>query len=196
MKTFAWILVAGAVVAGVWLVIDRRNSSPWVPDEFVIEGDEGAPIRPQDAPTARDRVSPAAGSPPRVSGDELEPQPTPSLLPGPTPSGPPGGTPVGQADRASSSSPLSPTPRSTESTGGFYVQVGAYGETANAKRRAAELEELGFEVFSRAVDTADGRPATAVRLGPFASRAAAVEAAARFVETNPGASTLIGEGEN
>lgn len=219
MKTFALFLAAIAVVAGVWFLRESQVKSPWVPDEFRVEGEgEGvAAVGSQAAlETARtdldDEPAIGAARARRVKEDaasadepaDLNAEPQPALPSGssmPVPAAPvPGPSPMPAASgevvsgpSSLSASPLSATPRAQAGTTPFYVQVGAFGENANAERRVGELEKQGFPVFSSTVDTHDGKSATAVRLGPFADRAAAVSAAARYLEVNPGQSTLIGD---
>lgn len=68
--------------------------------------------------------------------------------------------------------------------GRFLVHLGVYGNAANANNLVASAKKLGLPSLSEAADV-DGKPATRVRLGPFASRAAAEAARLKFKEAEP-----------
>ena len=51
------------------------------------------------------------------------------------------------------------------------MQVGAFGEAANADREAARLREFGWDARVKMGNRADGSIAYRVRIGYFASRA-------------------------
>jgi rare lipoprotein A len=90
-------------------------------------------------------------------------------------------TAVGRAEpppRAAATPPAAPDPETC-----FWVQVGAFGEIANARRAQAALAAAG----ERAV-VLEGLDALArVRLGPFTEAAAAEQARNRVTDAWPGA---------
>lgn len=62
---------------------------------------------------------------------------------------------------------------------GFAINVGLFADAANADRVFKRLQEAGLPVFIQVVDSPNGQR-TRVRVGPFASRALADDAAARI----------------
>lgn len=69
------------------------------------------------------------------------------------------------------------------------VQVGAYAESAKAREVRQKLEKAGFKTYTQVIDTKDGSR-TRVRVGPFASRAEAEQAAAKIKALDLPASLL------
>ncbi|MCS4510374.1 SPOR domain-containing protein [Xylophilus ampelinus] len=61
----------------------------------------------------------------------------------------------------------------------FVVQVGAFGDTAKAQEARAKLARSGLKTYVQSVDTKEGKRHR-VRVGPFANRAEADQAAARI----------------
>jgi DedD protein len=59
------------------------------------------------------------------------------------------------------------------------VQVGTFGQKANADRLVASLRNRGFEAFVSATERA-GKPLYRVRVGPAGSRDAATATAGRL----------------
>jgi DedD protein len=59
------------------------------------------------------------------------------------------------------------------------VQVGAYTEPAKLRDARQKVESLGFKTYTQVIEV-DGSKRTRVRVGPFASRAEADQAAARI----------------
>jgi len=62
------------------------------------------------------------------------------------------------------------TPRAAAAAGGYAVNLGAYGNLANAKTLFGQLRGAGLPATSDAVTLA-GKPAARLRLGPYARRA-------------------------
>lgn len=62
---------------------------------------------------------------------------------------------------------------------GFAINVGLFADAANADRVFKRLQEAGLPAFIQVVDSPNGQR-TRVRVGPFASRALADDAAARI----------------
>jgi cell division septation protein DedD len=102
-----------------------------------------APPAPIPAPAVTAVPEPASAEPA-----------TPSPSPAPSPSVP-------------APKPAAPV---TAATGGYAVNLGAYGNLANAKTLFEQLRAAGLPATSDAV-TLSGKPAARLRLGPYARRA-------------------------
>ena len=59
------------------------------------------------------------------------------------------------------------------------VQVGAYGDPAKLHEARAKVEKLGLKTYTQVIDSEAGKR-TRVRVGPYATREQADEAAARL----------------
>lgn len=105
---------------------------------------------PAPAPAVRD-VPPPAAVPPPVT--------PPPATPAPVPSSPP------------------PAPAAV-AAGGFSVTAGSFGNRANADALVARLKSSGLPAYTEPT-LANGQPATRVKVGPFATRAAAEAARVR-----------------
>ena len=60
--------------------------------------------------------------------------------------------------------------------GRFVVQVGAFAEVTAAREARARVEKLGLRTYTQVVETSNGKRIR-VRVGPFASRDQAAQAA-------------------
>lgn len=69
------------------------------------------------------------------------------------------------------------------------VQVGAYADAAKAREVRQKLEKAGFKTYTQVIETKDGSR-TRVRVGPFASRVEAEQAAAKIKALDLPASLL------
>ncbi|UCD69794.1 MAG: SPOR domain-containing protein [Betaproteobacteria bacterium] len=90
---------------------------------------------------------------------------------------------VGEAAQPTASAPpVSDEPTSSPSTAalGFVVQLGAFSNAQNATRLAAKVRENRFEAYTELVITSDGKR-TRVRVGPYPTRAAALQARDRLM---------------
>lgn len=98
-------------------------------------------------------------------------------------------TPSGARVPSSPSPAPAPAPASTSRSGPYSVQVGAYAQSANADRRAAQLRSRGHDVriISR---QSRGRTLKVLLLGGYGSRAAAESAAASF-RSKEGADAIV-----
>lgn len=67
---------------------------------------------------------------------------------------------------------------------GQYVHLGVYANAGNANELVASLKKAGFAAFGEPVQY-QGKPATRVRVGPFANRAGADAARLRIRELKP-----------
>jgi DedD protein len=81
--------------------------------------------------------------------------------------------------RATSRSPVAEKlvtqPKNASEEEGFVVQLGAFSKSENAAKLAATVRESRFEAYTEVVSTAQGER-TRVRVGPYATRAAAEDA--------------------
>ncbi len=156
--------------------------------------------KPADTAVAETRKEPAAPkvetphvavAPKREVKPETKPEPKPEARPAPAA--------VARADEAARARALlegrTPAPPSTVVADGassaasagssdaaaarFVVQVGAFGDTAKAQEARAKLARSGLKTYVQSVDTKDGKRHR-VRVGPFANRAEADQAAARI----------------
>ena len=105
---------------------------------------------------------------------------SPSAAPAPTrtqQSGPIGKEPAPAAPTAPVSAAA--TPASAEFR--FALQVGAFANEDNARKAQAKLQAAGFKTYTEVLDTSQGKRIR-VRVGPFATRAEAEQAAPRIKE--------------
>jgi DedD protein len=75
--------------------------------------------------------------------------------------------------------PQEPKDGKSAASARVVVQVGAYGDATKAREVRQKLEKAGFKTYTQVVDGA-GAKRTRVRVGPFASKAEADQAAARI----------------
>jgi len=73
--------------------------------------------------------------------------------------------------------------------GRFIVQVGAYADAAKAREVRLKMERVGIKTYTHVANTKDGQ-LTRVRVGPFASRSEAEQAAAKVKKLDLPASVL------
>jgi DedD protein len=77
---------------------------------------------------------------------------------------------------ASVAAPPTPAPRADAATAvsgtRFVVNLGSYGNAANAEALRVRLRDAGLKVYGEPIQI-DGKPATRLRAGPYASRAEA-----------------------
>ncbi|WP_082585569.1 SPOR domain-containing protein [Hydrogenophaga sp. Root209] len=132
-----------------------RQVLPMVAVPVVVAPAEPSPLAP--AETA------AVATPPPMES-VAEPPPVP-------PAEPPSLEPAIAAAPAPA-----PTPAAQE---GFAINVGLFADATNAERVHTRLIDAGLPAYIQVVDSSSGRR-TRVRVGPFASRALADEAAPRI----------------
>lgn len=141
--------------------LEVRND---VPVRVVALDAEPAPKPAAEAP------KPAAPPPPAAAAKPAEPKPA---EPKPAPPKPAETKP---AATASAAKPPAPAPKAATPPAaakvGFAVQVGAFGDAAEAGALRERLRAAGFTAFTETVDTDKGR-LTRVRVGPVIDRAAA-----------------------
>lgn len=139
--------------------LEVRND---VPVRVVALDAEPAPKPAAEAP------KPAAPPPPAAATKPAEPKPA---EPRPAPPKPADTKPAATAAAAKPPAPKPATPPAAARVG-FAVQVGAFGDAAEAGALRERLRAAGFTAFTETVDTDKGR-LTRVRVGPVIDRAAA-----------------------
>jgi len=139
---------------------------------------EPAPVASAPAPAAPVAEAPAPGIAPETAPEaDAPPAAVPSVKPEPEAAKPPA---------AAAPQPATPEP-ATPGAGAdsrFYVHLGVYAELANANDLAAALKKGSHPAFTESTRY-QGKPAARVRVGPYASRAAAESARLRIRELKP-----------
>jgi cell division septation protein DedD len=108
--------------------------------------------------------APAALEPEKPADDPGAPQPAQQV---PGPPAPPARTPAPSAGEPVESETTTIQPRQT---GGWAVQVGAYGSEVNAEAAASRLKDLGIDAQIRTISTSSGELIYRVWIGWFQSR--------------------------
>jgi DedD protein len=140
----------------------------------------GAPQTSSDAPAAAPVEQPAVATPEPTPVAEAPPADTPASSAGaasPPAPAPPAPAPPAQPEPAAESS--------SGSTGGWVVQVGAFGSRENANSLVAHLKSRGYAAF-----LASAGNSHRVRVGPFPNRAEADRVAGRL-EREEGMKPLV-----
>jgi DedD protein len=85
--------------------------------------------------------------------------------------------------------PVATTPAASE--GRYVVQVGAFADVAKARETRLKVEHAGLKTYTQVVETKDGKRIR-VRVGPFATRAEADQAAEKVkgLDLQPAVLTL------
>jgi len=141
----------------------------------------------QDAPPAVDAERlPTVDIAPMDRTDALDDAPTPAVQPAaPPPAAPP---PAATAPAAPASAPpaepVAPAP-SAAVDGGFAVNLGSFAQASNAESLRARLRTAGFPLLVETIEL-DGRPATRLRAGPYATRPEAERARVLIAQTVEG----------
>lgn len=133
--------------------------------------DEGR-IATVDTATAPKPVEPppAAATPaPAPATPVAKPTSTPAAVPPPTPS--------------ATAEPPKPVPGQA-ADGKYFVHLGVYTATKNADELVATLKKGGYPAFAES-SSYQGKPASRVRVGPFADRSAAEAARLRIKQIKP-----------
>ena len=135
------------------------------------------------ASTAASRANAVATSAQRASAPSSAPaaaQPAPrAALPAVAAQRGPARDPASARAPAGSSAPL---PASAPGERKLYINVGLFGDPANARRAHARLREADLPADQGTVTMSSGRKLTRVRVGPFTSTADANAAAAKIRE--------------
>lgn len=148
---------------------------------------------PAAAPAADDnRITPVdtASAPKPVDATPAPvaaPAPATTAAPAPAPSTPSIATakpaPTAAKPKPDVAEPAKPQPGQA-ANGRYFVHLGVYSSSKNAADLVASLKKDGFAAYSEGVEF-QGKPAERVRVGPFASRAAAETARLRIKQAKP-----------
>lgn len=147
------------------------------------EGD--APARSAAGPDAASAIAPEATeaqeSPPvevpPTAGPTTEPQATTRAAAQPVPDRPVEPQAVAASKETAVGAPRDPP---VGGTGGYLVQVGAFGSLSSARKLAADLEKAGFRAFVDQPLKRGGKTLHPVRVGPEPDKAAADRLAGRL----------------
>lgn len=139
-----------------------------VPVRVVALDAEPAPKPAAEAPKP---AAPAAETKPVAVAKPAEPKPAAPKPAEPKPAPPKPAEPKPAATAAKPPAPKPATPPAAAKVG-FAVQVGAFGDAAEAGALRERLRAAGFTAFTETVETDKGR-LTRVRVGPVIDRAAA-----------------------
>lgn len=141
------------------------------------------PVEPAPAASAPAPAAPLAEAPISATAADRSPEAVapPAEVPVATPE-----PVVTTPPAAAAPKPVAPEPAARGAGGEsrFYVHLGVYAESANANDLVAALKKGGHPAFTESTRY-QGKPAARVRVGPYASRAAAESARLRIRETKP-----------
>lgn len=151
-------------------------------------------------PVAPAPNAPAAAAPVddgRVATVDTATAPKPAESPQPATPEPASAAPSSPATPVAKTAPppaATPTPAATAETpkpapgqaadGKYFVHLGVYTATKNADELVAALKKGGYPAFAES-SSYQGKPASRVRVGPFADRAAAEAARVRIKQIKP-----------
>ncbi|MEP6483018.1 MAG: SPOR domain-containing protein [Rudaea sp.] len=164
------------------------------PDEHKFETrtmEVAGPSAPVPVPAASDPnkiVTVDTHAPPRV---DAQPEVS-STLPAPLPK-PAAVTPPKPAAPIETAPP--PAAPVAVSNGRFAINLGIYADQGHANALVANVKKAGFSAYSESTEY-QGKPATRVRVGPFADRAAAETARLKIKQSEPKVpSSVVDSGE-
>jgi len=159
--------------ASAAVVVPDGDAPPARPAEITERAADGGRDVPPPAAAERQVVAAA----PRPAATASRPAAFPPTTP-PTTSPPLPTTPA-VSDGARAQALLNGQPSSAAAAGRMVVQVGAYTEPAKLREARQKVEKLGFKTYTQVIEV-DGSKRTRVRVGPFATKAEADQAAARI----------------
>jgi DedD protein len=162
--------------ASAAVVVADAEAPPARPPEITERAADAGREVPAPAPVDRDAVA-AAAKPPAAASRPAPPASRPAAPPTAAATTKPDAD--ADADGARARALLNGQPASAAAAGRVVVQVGAYVEPAKLKDARQKLEAMGFKTYTQVVEV-DGTKRTRVRVGPFASKAEADQAAARI----------------
>lgn len=163
---------------------DAATAAPADDPNRVVSVDADAPdrvdARPEDAPTTPAGVS----APADTAAAPAEPASA-----DPAPTGSPAAGPAVAAEPPPDAAPprVPPAPRSD---GRFAVNLGSFGNLANAEALLKRLKAGGVAAYSESIRI-DGKPALRLRAGPFAARGDAEAARIAAQRIEPGLSAGV-----
>jgi len=155
-------------------------------------------VLPIDA-NSRNPTAPAAGGGDSIATVDTATAPKPEVLPPPTaaptpteaePAKPAAAQPDAAKPATAKPEPVAAAPEPAKpvpgqaANGQFFVHLGVYAATKNADELVAALKKGGFPAFAES-SAFQGKPASRVRVGPFADRAAAESARLRIKQLKP-----------
>lgn len=179
------------------VAVAQNMAQPSVPaapqqerEEIILSAPAVIPAPPQLLPAPQPLPAPAppAPKPEPAPAPKPMPKPEPVAQPAPPPPAPvaPKAPAVDEAARArallegrAAPPAAAPAAPAAAASGRMIVQVGAFADTGKAAEVRRKLESAGLKTYTQVVQTKDG-PRTRVRVGPFANRAEADQAAARI----------------
>jgi len=143
--------------------------------------DTGRPRRPDDATAAPVEPPPAPAPLPLAKPSPPVPEPVASAAEAPPADAPqrPAAPPAAAKKPAVTEKPAAAEPKLAPQRGGFVVQVGTFGQKANAEKLAGTLNGRGFSAAVSEIKR-DGRLLYRVRVGPPGDRDSAAALAARL----------------
>jgi cell division septation protein DedD len=162
------VLAASAVGAywglSRWVTTPQERPALVVPEVVVpVEPLPAVPVEP---------VTPLPAPPPPPTEPVSEPVTAP-------PPEPPASQPAADAVPALPAASPAPPPMRSATQEGFAINVGLFADATNADRVLSRLVDAGLPAFIQVVDSPGGQR-TRVRVGPFATRALADDAAVRI----------------
>jgi len=173
------VVLAVAAVGAYWGLSRWVDARPVLPTDALPEVAapvEPAPLAPQAPvepvpPAPVEPVDPPPSTPPAEPvAEPVPPEPAPAVMPAPLA---PATVPT-QVPMQSSAAP----PTRADPVQSFAINVGLFADAGNADRVLTRLIDAGLPAYIQVVDSPNGQR-TRVRVGPFASRALADDAAAR-----------------
>lgn len=163
----AIVLVTGLILI-LPRVLEKEPKLATNDIEVHIPSKDNVPFNPDLAP------APAEEGKPSASADAL----TEPGEPAPTEIEPPAAV-LPQTEPSSSPQPTIEAPAAANSSKAYYIQVGVFSKTANAKTVQAKLAKSGFRVILSPVKSG-GAERMRVRVGPFGERSDADDALAKI----------------
>lgn len=137
-------------------------------------------VKPETAPKAE--AKPEAKPKPKIeTRPETVAKPTPAPKPAAVDDGARARALLEGQGAAAPRQAAAPTPApatASEANGRFVIQVGAFADAAKAREVRQKLERAGLKTYTNVAKTAEGER-TRVRVGPFASRSEADQAAGK-----------------
>lgn len=177
-------LIGAVVLLGIGVIafplLFETQPRP-IPVDITIEipRKEGAPPLALPATAAASKPAPVITESRAEAGKEAATPAAPAAKVEAKPAPKADNAPQSQPAAAAASRPEKAEKAAPEAAGRFVVQVGAFADAAVARDARVKVEKLGLHTYTQAVDTDNGKR-TRVRVGPFASRDEAEQAAARL----------------
>ncbi|MBK6975366.1 MAG: SPOR domain-containing protein [Sterolibacteriaceae bacterium] len=140
------------------------------------------PAPAPDAPTATQKPAEpetAGAAPPPPAKPDVKPVPKPEPKPDVKPEPKAEAKDGGKTERQAMVEAILSGNEPPQPTGQFIVQLGAFGDPANVGKVRTRVKAAGFNSYAETVKGPKGKQ-TRVRAGPFASREAALQAAAKL----------------